>query len=279
MYPSVLEAFIPFSKDLEGETKFMYLDNRRLVTTGMGNLIDDADSTLTSAPASALNLPWIHPSTGQMATQDEINSAWLAVKNDDTLNPLNGGGQYARLTDLRLTQAGYDQLITSTRDRFIKVLEQYFPTMGTWPADAQLGVLAMAWGLGPAFSPHYPAFTRAVNGMVPNFLIAANESDWTNINANRDRAQKMLFRNAAAVMNSPDADLSVLVWPNSQLMGALRGKPSGSGFGKVLLAGLAVYGGVKAYEHRAAIGQYVKEKLAPKPTVAAPVTTPEPEKA
>ena len=46
-----------------------------------------------------------------------------------------------------------------------------YGAMGAWPADAELGLVILAWVLGPGFS--HPMFRRSVNALVPNFAEAA----------------------------------------------------------------------------------------------------------
>jgi hypothetical protein len=43
MYQTVADAFLPFTIPLEGKVNFMYLDVLSLVSTGIGNLLEQND--------------------------------------------------------------------------------------------------------------------------------------------------------------------------------------------------------------------------------------------
>ena len=288
MYQSVLDAFVPFSKDLEGETAFMYKDNRNLVTSGMGNLMDD---TLGGGglPQWVVDLDWrIGSQDGRAATGDEIRACWNLVKNDTSMDVNQGGAQYARLAgnNCRLSEEAYAGIIQKKVLENVEILKGYFPAMDTWPADAQLGVLAMSWGLGPHFARTYPSFTKAVNAVVPEFATAAIQSTWSNINANRDKAQKLLFQNAEAALQK-GVDFATLIWPSSalesfkagvtsagQVAGRVAGqaasatgqaasaafatpKQSGLTLGKIAAIAVGGFAAVKVWKHRDTIKGWV----------------------
>jgi len=52
----------------------------------------------------------------------------------------------------------------------IDALVRRYSALGAWPADSQLGLLVLAWSLGPGFS--LPGFAPAVNRLVPHFARA-----------------------------------------------------------------------------------------------------------
>ena len=209
MYQSALDAFIPFSAPLEGTVTWMYQDNRGLVPTGMGNLIDDGKTP----PQEMYSWDWVHEETNQAADHTEIFAAWFKVKQDKILNNKLGGFQYKTLTDIRLTPKSYNQIIQDKLASNIGYLESFFPNVSSWPADAQLGLLAMSWGLGAEFSPKYPHFTEAANDQ--DFVGAAAQCSWTNINMDRDRGQRVLFLLAAKAI-ALGTDTSQLLWPGWQ---------------------------------------------------------------
>lgn len=165
----------------------MYLDVKRLVTTGVGNLIDPV--------GYAEVLPWRRPDR-TFATTAEVGAAWHKVKSDQTMDPAMGGYQYHALTDIRLDRADVEILV---RLKFLaneSVLRSRFQGYDGWPADAQLGLHSMAWALGPHF--HFPKFEAHAarhdyGGMADECHLAGNEP--------RSKAQRTLFLNAKRVQD------------------------------------------------------------------------------
>jgi hypothetical protein len=223
MYESVKAAFTPFSTGFEGYLPWMYADQKNLITTGMGNLIDPVEN--------ALALPWTHGVNGPPATPEEIMAAFRKVKASDSAG--KGGGTQGDLTDLRLNEDGIQALIAHKLTNNEATLRQYVPQWDSLPADAQLGLLSMAWALGPAFFPSYPHFTAALNAAVPDFQTVALQSwmrdskDWVpsslqddpskhppNTNAGlrpRNLANRQLFLNAGNAV-AKGLDPEELVW-------------------------------------------------------------------
>jgi hypothetical protein len=148
----VRSTFPTFSKTFEGRLPHPYLDVKCLVTVGVGDLID---------PVSlALPLPW--QIGGRPATQAEIIAGWQRVKAA-TDWALRGGGAFATLTELRLTDAAIDDLMLGRLAQMESIFSSRLNVAagddGAWLAacaDAQLGCLSMCWAMGPSF--HYPKF-------------------------------------------------------------------------------------------------------------------------
>jgi len=140
MKASVLSRFPEESVRLEGYVPYMYLDVKGLVTTGIGNLID---------PMSlAMNLPW---KMGSMpATQAQIADEWTLVKSNTTLAK-HGHLAAKGITKLRLDKEDVERLVSSVMARFYGILKHRFPDIDTWPADAQMATMSMAWACGPWF--------------------------------------------------------------------------------------------------------------------------------
>lgn len=164
MYPSVRSTFRPFNVKFEGLLLHMYLDVKCLVTTGMGQLID--------SPNAATAFPWAHIDDGRPATLGEVVSEWQHIKSLKQYAK-EGGRYFAKFASLQTTLAGIDAAIDRTLDAWEPILRSFFPNYDTIPADAQLGILSMAWAMGPGFPAHWPAFTEAVNA--GNWLKAADE--------------------------------------------------------------------------------------------------------
>ncbi len=207
MYPGVRNAFLSFSRPFEGRIPYMYLDIKGLVSVGVGNLID---------PVSlALPLPFVHKSDGISATQDEIQTDWQAVKGrQDLATAKDYLRQFDALTALKLTDDGIDQVVLSKLDSNEAALKgtPEFADLESWPADAQLGLLSMAWALG-GFAK-FPKFRAAC--AAKDWVTAAAEShidDTGNPGVTpRNAADHTLFSNAAQVV-AQGLDLSVLQYP------------------------------------------------------------------
>jgi hypothetical protein len=169
VHQSVQDAFIPFSEPLEGRVRFMYLDVKSLVSTGVGNLLDTDDpSNFGSNPhllPDAFTLGWFDKDTGAPASNAEIEQEYQTVKFSGTaLLPLP---QKEAITRLRITDQAIDGLVMSKLGSFETTLRGRPPFAGLdgWPADGQLGLFSMAWAMGPLFR-------------FPNFQAAAAVGDW-----------------------------------------------------------------------------------------------------
>jgi len=198
----VRDKFTAFTVAFEGATRWMYLDVKGLVTTGDGNLIDSV--------AAAQALPWRHGIGGDYATPAEVAAAWNRVKASQDKKLIGGGNAYwQNLTDLRLDDDGIRQLVQSKLESNEAILKKRFPNYELWPADAQLGLLSMAWAMGPNFN--YPKFQSAVNQLVPDFAEAARQSHMSDAGnpglVPRNAANLALFNAAADTLrNNLDVD-------------------------------------------------------------------------
>lgn len=202
MRPVVRDEFLSFSVQFEGCVPWLYLDIKGLVTCGIGNLVDPLEL--------ALRLPFVRPG-GYAATQDEIAAAWHKVKAYTALAEW-GATAAEHVTDLRLTDDGIRTLVTSKADEMWAHLAQRFVHIEEWPADAQLGVLSMAWAAGAAFNA--PNFSAACRNL--DFATAAKECRFQDaLNPGlrpRNDANQLLFRNADHVMRI-EMDRDVLHYP------------------------------------------------------------------
>lgn len=199
----VRDIFMKFNEPMEGRCNFMYLDAKRLVSTGVGNLIDPV--------ASALSLPWLKPDMSP-ASQADVRAAWNAVKNDTTMNPANGGGQYKKLTTLRLTEGAIDKLIMARLDMNVTRIQKTHPGFRDWSADAQLAAMSMCWALGAASESKFPKFWAAMDR--GDFLAAADECSISGAGTvvKRNLCNKLLLVNATRA-KALGLDPAVLCWP------------------------------------------------------------------
>lgn len=213
MRPAVEHSFTAFTSPLEGVTNFAYLDIKGLVTTAIGCLVDPVEAFL--------GLPWIRKGTGLPAGIDEQAAEWHRVKALTALAP-HGGGAFKSSAQLLLTIAGVEALVQRRLGLDDDYLNDIFPLYYQWPADAQLGLLSMAWAMGPAF--HFPLFAadstrwdfaaaagplgdadkdpskRGDAWMENNYLPGKNPAN-PGLHA-RNLANKVLFQNAAVVMKT-----------------------------------------------------------------------------
>ena len=208
MRPVVREAFVAFTSPLEGVVPWMYLDVKGLVTVAIGNLIDPIQY--------ALDLPFAHPD-GRAATREEIHVAWLAVKGHKELAQ-QGHRPAARVSDLRLTPEGIEQVVGRALAGFDAQLGGRFDDWASLPADAQLATLAMAWACGAGF--HFPGLVAALRA--GDFLTAAlsctiNETGNAGVRP-RNVAMRQLYLLAAIGTDGPDA----LHWPAAEHVQAFQ---------------------------------------------------------
>lgn len=201
MKTSVREQFIPFSKTFEGYVHWMYLDIKGLVTVGIGNLID---------PRSlATSLPFTVGVNGPPASAGDIGAEWDRLKKDVSL-ARKGYKACEGVTRLRLGDAAIDAFVYQKLDENEKSVRRAFPDWDSLPADAQLGILSMAWAMGPGFPVKFPGFTAACNaGRWAEAAEKCHMRDSDNPGlVRRNRANRLLFQNAASC-----ADPEVLVYP------------------------------------------------------------------
>src|SRR5437899_5269211 len=105
MKSSVSDIFPTFNQKFEGRLNFMYLDIRRLVTTGIGNLIDPLTPEV-------INLTWRPKAEpDRSASEDEIRAEWDFVKSDPDGRSQRGGGTFRDVTSLELSEDAVDDLV------------------------------------------------------------------------------------------------------------------------------------------------------------------------
>jgi hypothetical protein len=202
MHASAKAAWYAFIKQDEGEVAFMYLDTKGLVTTGIGNLIDPV--------GEALPLPFQFRAgnarnavPGQLATRIEIDAEWKFLKNHPNRATFIRGGHRAiePYTSLELSASNRQRLFEDKSNSNERQLRHVFADFDRWPADAQLGLMAMAWGLGPRFPVRWPKFFHACRSQ--DFDGAAAESRISTWRIERNNASLRLFGNAARVVRNP----------------------------------------------------------------------------
>ena len=200
MQPAVRSAWRSFDQPFEGLASWMYLDIKGLVTTGMGNLIDPL-------PA-ALALPWQN-ADNERAAEDVVTAEWTRIKDNAAL--AHQGAQAARaVATLHLADADIDALILRRLDADEAIVKAYpaFARFDEWPADAQLGVMSMAWAMGAGFGPHFPHFSHAC--AAGDFTTAASDCEMQ-ASANPALARRNAADRQAFLLAASATDPAVLL--------------------------------------------------------------------
>lgn len=201
MFPSVQSAFRAFTTTFEGCVPYMYLDIKGLVTVAVGNLVDPIELA-QALPFRFKNKPGIE-APGSPATAAQIAAEWHILK-DNTRLAAEGHKACEPITRLELSDDSINTLLLdrlARNESFLK-RQQWFRDFDTWPADAQLGLLSMAWAMGPAGPGQFPHFRAACQSL--DFNTAAAECKMNDA-ANpglvpRNQANFTLFSNAAIVL-------------------------------------------------------------------------------
>lgn len=204
MRDSVLDVFPSWSARFEGNAiPWPYLDVKGLCTIGTGQLCD---------PMSLMAGIVFVRIDGSRATLPEVATMWMRTKGErlrlvdvavgQVLATRLGGGHrhWQRLTSLRATP---ESLAADLRVRllaFERLVRAAFPAWESWPAQAQLATLGMAWAAGPACFARFPRFSEA-----------ARRQDWATCSVEcrldetgnpglkpRNAAQRALFVEAGA---------------------------------------------------------------------------------
>jgi len=222
MKPAAQAVLPAYQTRFEGRLNCMYCDQKNLVTTGVGHLLDGSPEHSPEPWLPALRAPWLH-SDGSLASRVEVIAEWKNIKHLVDTHPglpKMGGGAYRHFATLHLSEIAIDTLVDSDAAGMEAYLRKRFVDYDSWPADAQLGILSMSWPMGPMFYLKYPHFSAAADRL--DFAVCAEESAihgaWYDA---RNKAHHLCFTNAAAVLAdtatySPDA----LYWPRDLTVAA-----------------------------------------------------------
>lgn len=203
MFPAVQSNFPSFSARFEGRVPYMYLDVKGLVTVGVGNLVDPVTEA-QALPFRFKNKPGI-AAPGSPASPDQIAAEWQTLKSNTSLTT-RGFKACEPVTQLELSDDAIDSLILDrlTKNESFLKRQQWFQGFDTWPADAQLGLLSMAWAMGPGGPGGFPNFRAACQQL--DFNAAAAECRMSEAGnpglVPRNNANVTLFSNAAIVLGS-----------------------------------------------------------------------------
>ena len=199
MFASVQSGFRTFNTSFEGCIPYMYLDIKGLVTVAVGNLIDPVELA-QALPFRFKSQPGISGSGA--ATAEQIAAEWQVLKSDSSL-AAKGYKACEAITQLELSDDSIALLISSKLNGIESFLkrQQWFQAFEGWPADAQMGLLSMAWAMGPAGPGEFPLFRAACQKL--DFRTAAAECKMQEAGnpglIPRNQANFTLFSNAAIV--------------------------------------------------------------------------------
>jgi len=213
MHQSVIDAFVAFSEPLEGKVRSLYADVKGLLTVGIGCLCDPVQS--------AIALPWVNPD-GTPTSANDIATQWRAVKADAARLSKLHYSYAAKLTTMRLTDAG---VIALAKQRLLAneiFLRKAFPKWDTWPADAQLFACSMAWAVGAGWPVIFGNCRRLLNNSPADFaLCASGDSPPCAIKTDGNpgivprNAQNRLLLSSAQLVQDRGLPIEVLQWPSS----------------------------------------------------------------
>ena len=201
MRDSVVEAFPTFTAPLEGCVLWPYQDILGLVTIGYGCLIDP--EALAAGVAG-----WEgDPSVSVIAAE------WNKCKAMPKALHFN---RYREACSLRLTQDGVNALLRTRMQLFEGTLRHYFPAWDSFPADAQLAIMAMAWACGPGFPRTFTNFSAFVlKRDWANAAKCAKIREEGNPGVHPRNVQVQLCLANAAAIDDGDQGTPALYWPSS----------------------------------------------------------------
>jgi hypothetical protein len=274
LHPGVAQAFWEWLEGVEGDIPFMYLDNNGYVTIGRGFLIEDNGELAEDWRNPALYRPR-DPNSSVQVTRAMIEAEFARVKGiwredrkrveakkipdckftkDRRGQPRNTCEVHLkplcqRGTRLRLDagEAELELLPAAMSNKFLgKVAENvrfllssrggWFRAFARYPADAQLALMELAWGVPGALKSgvwinrkdNTIRFDfRRLNAACQawDFATAARESRKYSVVAKsataRSRGRQTMFLNAACVLydvieNESDRDVSQVVFPEAE---------------------------------------------------------------
>lgn len=200
MRDSVVEIFPKFTAPLEGCILWPYQDVLGLVTIGYGCLIEP-EALAAAVPG------WVgNPSPAGIAAEwNKVNALPKALHFN----------RYKDSCSLRLDQGGVDALLQSRMELFEGTLRHYFPAWDSFPADAQLAIMAMAWACGAGFPKtftNFAAFVLKRDWASAGKCAKIREDGNPGVHP-RNLQVQLCLANAAAI-DDGDQGTPALYWPN-----------------------------------------------------------------
>jgi hypothetical protein len=219
------EQFWNFTEPLEGgfAANCMLMVQDLQVATGMGITFKNKAEKATGI-AMAKRLEWVyrmgHANAGKICSPTDVETDYNNVLKEEDLGRKGSGflDQWQALTICRITRDG---LRRGVRAKIIENINGLKAKEGraalgdfdSFPADAQLCVASLTWGVGPVFYRTYPKFCAATRAA--DWLTASKECTFKNKDNTLPRRQKQqedMMRNANACKLGA-ADPEVLHFP------------------------------------------------------------------
>lgn len=206
------ESYHAFSVNLEGRVATMYCDCLGLITTGVGNLIN----TITQAKA----LPWLL-ADGTKADMADVAADWNKLHDGAQYYAKRAWHVYAKTMRCHLSEEAIDDLCKRQLAANEAIIRKRFPAYDSFPADAQLAIMSMAWAVGAGFASKFPHLAACIDrqdweGCVASCKIREGHphtGDWNPGVVPRNAKNRFCFHNAALVATE-GSDPDVLHWPN-----------------------------------------------------------------
>lgn len=166
--PGVLDLLFEIysKKTFENKIPEFYKDRKGLRTIGVGCLVEASDRAVVEAYALKKMFvktdPETYQPTNEAVSKPEVMKDWERAKTFALKKDKNGSPQTTRIPKpgVMLTEAGIRQLFNDKNEHDLSTLagetgrgkeRSWFQAfLEEWPADAQLGILAIAFG-GPGY--------------------------------------------------------------------------------------------------------------------------------
>ncbi len=159
------ERYHDFSAPMEGRVATFYCDILGLITIGVGNLCN----TL----AQAIALPMLL-ADGSRASAADITADWNKLAADRAYYAARKWSIYSKTMRCHLSEEGIDALVKRTLASNEAIIKRRFPAWDSFPADAQLAIMSVAWAVGAAF---WTSKQRGGPGFI-NLARCIDAQDW-----------------------------------------------------------------------------------------------------
>lgn len=192
MFPNLIPTMRKTLATFEGVTDFMYLDQKGLVTTGVGNLID---------PKEKVNdFEWLRKDD-TTPTPEEVDAEWDQIQKRQA-DKNKGGMYFKQFATLHITPSNLEKVFTKKATDFVGWLQrnENFKEIDDFPWDAQLGIMMWIWATGSGKPEWYQEFKAACKKQ--DWEEAAKNVPWPDIDEKRERALKQMFTSAANVQGA-----------------------------------------------------------------------------
>lgn len=169
----------------EGNLPHMYVDTKGFVTVGIGNMLPNAKA--------AQQLAFVNRTTKNSATEVEIATDFDNVAKQPKARAARW---YRQFTALDLPDAQVNRLFQNRIDEFRGQLRRAYPKYDSYPNDAQLALLDMAFNLGVgAVKKKWPKLNEAIDKL--DWAAASERCERPEANAIRNASVTALFKRAA----------------------------------------------------------------------------------